>query len=118
MIEIVHDIIKRYIFAAYISNIIIVWSLDNINILDTIIMYKYWTVLWLFEYFRNGYKNKKGLVQSIDKLKIKSVNDIIKILVLVSYILNMIFGWLIKDKYIIDTITKYNYCTLVQSLNC
>ena len=38
MIEVMNDIIKRYILITYISNMIFGWLIDNERIVETIIM--------------------------------------------------------------------------------
>ena len=48
---------------------------------------------------------KKKLVELIDWLMIKSVHVIIEILIYINYVLTVIFGWSLEDKYIADYIT-------------
>ena len=86
----VHKIIKGSIMITYISNMILGWSLDDRNIVDTIITWSGWTIVGLFEYFCNIFKSNKMLALLIDILSIKCVHEFLKILVLIIYILNMI----------------------------
>ena len=44
----------------------------------------------------------------------KSVHNIIERSVFITYISNIILGWLIEYKYIVDTIITYNVWTVVQ----
>ena len=50
----------------------------------------------------------------IDQLVIKSVHEIIKIYILITYISNMIFCWSLDNKNTIDKIITWNYWTVVQ----
>ena len=76
------------------------------------ITYNIWTLVLLFEYIQNYCNNNKRLVRLIDSLTIKSAHVIIQISILIAYISNVIFRWLLYDKYILGSITKYTNFTV------
>ena len=60
------------------------WSIYDKNITDNIIKYHDITVAKSFEYFWNRRKNNKRLVLLIDQIKTKSLNELIKISILIT----------------------------------
>ena len=65
------------------------------------------------KYYWNGCKRNKILVQSNDKSMTKSVLTITKVSILITKIYNIIFGWSLDNKTVVDTISTYNNWTVV-----